>query len=540
MTTTRRGDDPFAAMLPKGRAAGSRRPAVDVPSAEAAPAAVERPQPRTSTGSHAVPAPRVGAQTANVAASPSTMSETGPTSPVDAASGLDAGPAPTVMDQPSGPVEVAAPTATTDGGVNASDTDASDTDASDADSGDTDTATVHSRPPATPRSRRRPAPKSSAHSETDEPTAGDSWPGVVDSDGHAQFAGSDEEPTTHRSTRPWRRRHQPDTSPKPGALRRTARDEKQDNTDAVAFSAALGGKRRMQKAVQVALAVILLVVVAAGVSAIVRPAPRVLSSAAITTIAQDAVAGTGFPAQAAETFAVQFAQTYYTWNGADRDARLARTADLDSYLPASVDDGWDGQGVQTIARGPFIARDTRSADRNNGTVSLALQTDSGAWLYPQVMIWADDTGSLTVAATPVLGPAPARASFPGNSASVTGDVDTAAARAVQPVLTGFFTAWAASDSNALDRYLTQDAAVPARQGLDGAVDFGAISDVVVSAENNSDGSRSASATVQWVYGDPAQPTSSTTSQTYLLTLVQNSGQWSLRDIAAGTVGAGSG
>lgn len=332
----------------------------------------------------------------------------------------------------------------------------------------------------------------------------------------------------------------PDADAPPNKRAQRRAERKEQRAQAVAFSDALGGRRRLQKLFRWGVAAAVVVVLVAGVLAIVRPPAQTTNTAAITEAARAAAAGTGFPTQTAETAAIRFAQTYYTWNGNDRDAKTARTKALASYLPASVSDGWDGKGVQSVVSGPYVAQATGSTDNHNGVVILALQLDSGAWIYPRIMIYADDSGAVAVAATPVLGPSAGRASFPGIDPTLNTDIDKNASADLAVVLNGFFTAWAASDTAALDRYVAQNATPQARRGLGGAVTLGEVSNVAVSAETNPDGTRTAVATVQWISGDPAQPTAARTTQTYRLFVIKDGSLWSVQHLNAGTPGSGSG
>ena len=194
-----------------------------------------------------------------------------------------------------------------------------------------------------------------------------------------------------------------------------------------------------------------------------------------------------------------------------------------------------------MVAGPYLAATTLSTDANNGTVSIALQLDSGAWLYPMVPVYSDGQGGFTIAGTPTLGAPPARAGFPGSDGSIAGDVDDDASRAASDVLAGFFTAWAASDSAALERYVTREATPAARAGLGGSVQFVDLGDVKVAvAVTGDEDTRFASAEVTWATGDAAQPDTGQLTQTYLLTIVRTAGLWSVNDVTIGQPPRGAG
>lgn len=320
-----------------------------------------------------------------------------------------------------------------------------------------------------------------------------------------------------------------------------AREEKKanqaaDRADRVAFTDSVGGSRGIQKAVRWTVGAVAAMLLVVGAVQIFRAPAKPITQNDVQQAVAEQLSGNGFPTAPAESFAIRYARVYYTWNGADSAAKANRTAALAGYTTDSTPDGWDGRGAQTVVAGPYIAAATTTSDANHGTVTLAIQVDSGAWIYPMVPVYSDGAGGLTVGGVPTLGPPPGHAGFPGADGSITGDVDEDASRAVSSVLTGFFTAWARSDAAALDRYLTQDATVATRIGLGGSVQYVSLTDVTVAAAADPDSAadRRASVQVVWATGNPEQPTTGKLTQTYLLTITQTAGLWSVRDITVGS------
>lgn len=300
----------------------------------------------------------------------------------------------------------------------------------------------------------------------------------------------------------------------------------------VEFRASVGGSRMWQIVVRWIVGLLALLLIVVGLVQVISPKSAEVSDTDVAAIVDQQLAGDGFPTAAAGTFAVRFAGVYYGWS---QDApRAERLQALAAYLPASVADGWDGRGVQTIAAGPYLAGDVTSSDAQNGTVSLALQTDSGTWLYPQVPVYTDGAGGLVIAGVPALAAAPGIADFPGNPGDLDSAIDDTQQQAVSEVLGGFFRAWAASDTAALDRYLTPDAGRAARTGLGAAVEFRTLQSVAVGEQVEGQETRRAIAQVIWQTGDVGEPDASGLTQAYLVTIRQVGGLWSVQDITQGT------
>ncbi len=332
----------------------------------------------------------------------------------------------------------------------------------------------------------------------------------------------------------------PPAPSKADAKKATTADKKAVKADKkaarVGFTAAVGGSRGIQLAVRWTVGLIAVVLMVVGLVQITRPATKTTSAADIHSLVQAQLSGSGYPSQAAEAFAARFATVYYGWS--DQQVRGNRITALAAYLPNSIPDGWDGRGTQKVITGPYISGPTTSADGKNAVVHLSLQVDSGAWLFVDVPVLSDGAGGLVVSAAPTLTTPPGQAAYPGNDGLIP-NPDNSVSEAVSGVLTGFFPAWSKSDTQALSRFITPDATAAARGGLGGAVSFGSIKDVEVAAAVPGQSTRLAAATVTWVVDDPAHSNVGSVSQTYLLTLEQISGLWSVKAITQGATSANS-
>ena len=185
-----------------------------------------------------------------------------------------------------------------------------------------------------------------------------------------------------------------------------------DRADRVAFTDAVGGSRGIQKTVRWTVGAVAVMLLVVGAVQIFRAPATPITQNDVQQAVAEQLSGNGFPTAPAESFAIRYARVYYTWNGAESTAKANRTAALAGYTTDSIPDGWDGRGAQTVLAGPYIAAATTTSDANHGTVTLAIQLDSGAWIYPMVPVYADGAGGsrisvMAAAACPVLRSRPA-------------------------------------------------------------------------------------------------------------------------------------
>lgn len=225
--------------------------------------------------------------------------------------------------------------------------------------------------------------------------------------------GDSDIPAGHRPTgqksvrRKFRRPRRSDQSTKRAEQAAAKADRKKSKVE---FSAAVGGSRIWQLSVRWVIGLIAVVLMLVGALQIIKPPSKALTASDVNDAVASQIAGSGFPNQAAEAFAQRFAAAYYTWSASDQ--RSKRVDVLAAYLPSSIPDGWDGRGAQTVVNGPYITAATTSTDAKHGLITLALQVDTGAWLFPQVPVYSDGDSGFVIAGIPALGPPPGRATIP--------------------------------------------------------------------------------------------------------------------------------
>lgn len=233
-----------------------------------------------------------------------------------------------------------------------------------------------------------------------------------------------------------------------------------------------------------------------------------------------------FPSTAASAYALEFAGVYLNY---DQRTAADRQRQLQYFLPDGTDTqfGWNGVGQFQVQSTEVAGVDVR--DANNAIVTV-LARSRDRWLRLAVPVFAKD-GALAVTGRPALLPPPARAALPAAPAS---ERDAAVEAELQPVLEGFFKAYATDDRNALARFADQTTIV----GLAGAVNFVQVREVI--APSTSNAQRTVYATVAWQVA-PTDPKGAggELEQSYELTVVKKEGTWYVRGIRGSTRPMGS-
>jgi len=265
-----------------------------------------------------------------------------------------------------------------------------------------------------------------------------------------------------------------------------------------------------------------------GARNIISPREKI-DVGAVTSQVQTALGQNGFPAATAEAFSIRFARAYLTYTEATADTRMEELA---RYSKAASQMKWglttDGDKQQKVTAGPFVSTQPELLDKNNAIITVGAQVNDTTWVYLAVPVYADDAGALVVSGPPAFVAAPARATSPGGAAITQSD-DALAQSLTTDVLTGFFTAWAASDTTALKRYTTPDATTSALTGLGGSVTLATVNSVEVPRDGGD--ARPITASINW-----QSAAIGTYAQSYRVSVAKGTdGRWYVKDIKGGLV-----
>jgi Conjugative transposon protein TcpC len=285
------------------------------------------------------------------------------------------------------------------------------------------------------------------------------------------------------------------------------------------------GGRWMIWALRAVIWAVLIIIGFRGVVSIVsNPAP----SSSSGTSSSDAAAstGTGFPADLAEAFALQFGNVYLNFSPA---TAAQRASNLTPFIPVGSDPqfGWNGAGTQQLQSEQVASISVQNA--HHAVVRLLAQVNTGL-IELAVPIYATQ-GGLVVSAEPALLPGPQRANPPPPSSAQS---DSTAMNALSGQLPGFFGAYASGDQQTLSRFLAPGAVVT---GLGGAVTFSSISAMQVPSGGST---RNITVSVVWqVVGQSTVRPRARQSvgaapagleMTYQMTVVQQNGTWYVKAI----------
>lgn len=242
---------------------------------------------------------------------------------------------------------------------------------------------------------------------------------------------------------------------------------------------------------------------------------------------------TGFPTGKAESFAIRYATVYLNTNQASISSGTRDNA-LQQFQPNGAQWGWNNTGSESVIAGPTIASPTTSSDAHNGIVTVSAELSSGQWVALAIPVYADGSGNLVVSGPAGFVALPGVATAPGGPDVA--NVDENLNHQMTSVLPGFFTAWAASNTTALARYIAPGSATAAvREGLNGAVTLSStgISSIVFPTGG---ATRIGTVEVEWnMHG------SGSFTQAYTITITQaTDGTWNIQDIRGGVVVAKDG
>jgi hypothetical protein len=246
-----------------------------------------------------------------------------------------------------------------------------------------------------------------------------------------------------------------------------------------------------------------------------------------------AAKGTGFPAQLASAYALQFGQVYLNASPA---SATQRSSELSQFLPPGTDPqlGWNGTGSMLLQSEQVAG--VKSHDANHGVVTLLARVN-GQLMQLGVPIYAA-AGQMVISGEPALLAAPARAALPSTAPVAT---DSNAQVALSTQLAGFFQAYASGNAVTLARFVVPGATVA---GLGGGVTFGALSGVSVPPGGST---RHIIATVVWRIPDQsaggkkatATPSVAGFEMSYALTVTKRSGTWYVKSIGPASHAVGS-
>ncbi len=276
------------------------------------------------------------------------------------------------------------------------------------------------------------------------------------------------------------------------------------------------GELLMQRLLRVLFVAVLLLLLVLGVRDVLRPFVPFMAGRQ----APAADPSAAYPREGAEAFAIRFALSYETYDGAHSDARQKALA---PYLADGADlaMGWDGNGKQAAVQALPSGIDVE--DAREAQVTVAVLIDGGRWVYLSVPVISDH-GAFAVAAAPALVPPPGKATRTQPSPDLNFQDDSTLSSQLRASATTFFSAYARSTATDLDYYSAPGVHF---LGLGGTVDLAEVTSLSV-AQGPPD-RRVAVASVRWL--DKASGASFV--QPYRLELALYADRWLVSQITPG-------
>lgn len=290
---------------------------------------------------------------------------------------------------------------------------------------------------------------------------------------------------------------------------------------------------------RVLLWAVLLLIGYRGVAAIVAGSPAAPGTTTATTApALPARPDHGFPVTLAQAYALEFGQVYLNVIPA---AAAQRASGLAAFLPPGTEAQLIGTGTVAQTLQSEQVADVRVLTAHRAVVTLLARVN-GNLIEFAVPIYAAQ-GGLVVSGLPAVLPAPARVMPPATAGFAP---DPAVGRTLSLQLPAFFQAYASGSAAQMGQYTSSGTHLA---GLGGAVTFGAISQLTVSASGGA--TRQVLVTVTWravirpatASRPPATKTTSVKTvpaaparivSTYAMTVVRDGGIWRVQSIGVAT------
>ncbi|HEX3732947.1 MAG TPA: conjugal transfer protein, partial [Mycobacteriales bacterium] len=235
-------------------------------------------------------------------------------------------------------------------------------------------------------------------------------------------------------------------------------------------------------------------------------------------------------------YVARFNKIFFSWDANNPKDRRDALASYFPKLAASNESafGWNQEGVQAVSDTPVALRiDTSSDHRAVITTCMSImipqpnqQPNRVDFVCSAVSVYAKSKDSMVIDSYPALVSCPKPADI--NVEDDTPDLDQKNTPSIQRVLTSFFTAFAASDPNALNPTVARSADVG--DGFHGARQLAGLSPRVLAPKKGDDPDvRQVRVRVNWA--QPGQPqdlqTLPSTPSDYLVTVQKsdNAGGW---------------
>ncbi|RPF41329.1 conjugative transposon protein TcpC [Streptomyces sp. Ag109_G2-6] len=259
---------------------------------------------------------------------------------------------------------------------------------------------------------------------------------------------------------------------------------------------------------------------------------------------------TDFPVQAAAVFAEEYASLCMTYSPETADKRRES---LSHYTSSGVDRdcGWNGKGKQQVKQANWdgTVEELPEYGKNGRYLNIQVTYTGGRTTTLSVPVYVKDlagASGLRVVGNVGEMPLPIRDTAPALEKEEEVVDQELSNQLRDQVLTGYFKAWAASDTTALARFTTPDATPAAISGLAGALTAPVVQEVqALAPEGAKSGDKisyaqgqsvPARVTVVWGGGGADDAKGETAlKRSYRVTVVNTAQGWFIKDIRGGVM-----
>lgn len=302
-----------------------------------------------------------------------------------------------------------------------------------------------------------------------------------------------------------------------------------------------GGRKNVLFA-KIGISTIIVILCFAGAKSLFFPT-QFPSPTEVVSVVKQNLGVTNFPVEKASSFVINFTNTYLTYapgqSGTDREKALSSFASetVLKAMPlrvgnATPEDAGTVVVEQSVISQPIITG-VESIDDNNAVFTVQAKLSTGTTLLLSIPVYYEEkTDSMAVSAAASILPSLGLAKVPTENHQITWPNDETVVKAFKPDLERYLEAWANSDSDLVKRYLTTNATLDSKTGLNGEVAFSELKslDVQLKVEDKDSNLREREAlfTVEWA---DSKSTNITYTQSYLLNIIQQpDNKWYIQDI----------
>lgn len=297
------------------------------------------------------------------------------------------------------------------------------------------------------------------------------------------------------------------------------------------------GDRKRVLITNISAGVLCLSILGVGANAIFNP-PYIPSPDDMAGLINQELNITTFNKESAKPIVSSFVREYFTHTAEEDDKAKKLSAYTTESIASDISTSFTlATGTKQSISGEPQILEIKAVDDNNAIYTVGSKLGS-RWVYIDVPVFYNDTTkSYAISGVPTFVPPPTIAEVGAEVVKPESDteVDTEVTTETEENVRSFLKAWASSDSEALSRYITNDATRATRIGLQNTAYFSSMETYEVNylPEGSPDEENLRNATVTVIWGNTAKNPTIKYNQNFSLKLYkQPDNRWYIADISA--------